>query len=75
MSKQASKQMRVSEAQYKTLSQLSDELGVSRVEILSNAIGLIKKLIDSNATTVKIVCIDGTEKELLITILGITDVE
>ena len=67
--------MRVSDAQYKTLSQLSDELGVSRVEILSNAIGLIKKLIDSNATTVKIVCTDGTEKELLITILGITDAE
>ena len=70
MSKQASKQMRVSEAQYKILSQLSDELGVSRIEILGNAIGLVKKLVDNNATTVKIVCADGTEKEFIIHYLG-----
>ena len=70
MSKQVSKQMRISEAQYKMLGQLSEELGVSRVEILGNAIGLIKKLVDNNATTVKIICADGTEKELLIHYLG-----
>ena len=64
-----SKQMRVSEAQYKMLGQLSDELGVSRVEILSSVIGLAKVLIDSRATAVEVVCGDGTEKELLLTLL------
>jgi len=63
-----SKQMRVSDAQYSILSQLSDELGVSRVEILSNAIGLIKRLSDTNVTAIKIVCEDGEEKELLLTL-------
>ena len=64
-----SKQMRVSEAQYKMLGQLSDELGVSRVEILSSVIGLAKVLVDNRATAVKVVCGDGTEKELLLTLL------
>jgi len=61
--------MRVSEAQYKVLGQLSKELGVSRVEILSNVIGLAKLLVDSNAIAVKVVCADETEKELLLTLL------
>jgi len=64
-----SKQMRVSDAQYKILGQLSEILGVSRVEILSNAISLAKLLVDSKATTVKVVCKDGEEKELLLTLL------
>ena len=61
--------MRVSEAQYKMLGQLSDELWVSRVEILSSVIGLAKVLVDNRATAVKVVCGDGTEKELLLTLL------
>jgi len=65
-----SKQMRVSDAQYKMLSQLSETLGVSRVEILSNAISLAKLLVDSKAVAVKIVCRDGEEKELLLTLLA-----
>ena len=69
MSKPTSKQMRVSDAQYKILSKLSEDLGISRVEILSNSIGLINKLVENNATSVKVVCGDGTEKELLITLL------
>ena len=64
-----SKQMRVSEAQYKILGQLSDTLGVSRVEILSSVIGLAKALIDNKATGIKIVCADGKERELLLTLL------
>lgn len=69
-----SKQMRVSDAQYNILSKLSEELGVTRVEILSNSIGLIKMLVDNNATAVKVVCGDGAEKELLVTLLmGLVD--
>lgn len=64
-----SKQVRVSEAQYNTLSKLSEDIGVSRVEILRNSISLIKILVDNNATAVKVKCGDGTEKELLITLL------
>lgn len=61
--------MRVSEAQYKILGELSEKLGVSRVEILSNVIGLAKLLVDNNATTVKVLCANGEEKELLLTLL------
>lgn len=70
-----SKQMRISDAQYNILSKLSEELGISRVEILSNAISLAKLLVDSKATAVKIVCRDGVEKELLLSLLvGFVDV-
>ena len=64
-----SKQMRVSDAQYKILSQLSETLGVSRVEILGNVIGLAKMLVDNKAKMVKITCEDGKERELLLTLL------
>ncbi len=63
-----SKQMRVSEIQYNIIGKLSKKLGVSRVEILSNAIGMIKRLYDIKATSIKIRCGDGTEKELLLTL-------
>ncbi|KKM67117.1 hypothetical protein LCGC14_1474350 [marine sediment metagenome] len=63
-----SKQIRVSDAHYKVLSEMSKELKITRVEILGNAIGLIKKLVDNNATSVKMVCGDQ-EKEILITLL------
>ena len=63
-----SKQIRVSAAHYKVLSEMSKELKITRVEILGNAIGLIKKLVDNNATSVKMVCGDQ-EKEILITLL------
>lgn len=64
-----SKQIRVTAKQYGILSDLSDILGVSRVEILSNAIGLAKILVDSKATAVKAICKNGEEKELLLTLL------
>lgn len=62
------KQMRISDVHYKVLGQLSNDLGISRAELLGNAIGLIKKLMDNNATSVKIIC-NGEEKELLLTLL------
>lgn len=69
-----SKQMRVSDAQHKILGQLSKALGVSRVEILSNAISMAKLLVDNKAVAVKVVCKNGEEKELLLTLLvGLAD--
>ena len=69
-----SKQMRISDVQYKMLSQLAESLGISRVEILSNSINLAKSLIDNKAKAVKIVCNDGVEKELLLPMLaGLND--
>lgn len=64
-----SKQMRVSKTQYDVLGHLSDELGISRVEVLNNAVALTKFLVDSKAKAVKAVCPDGSEKELFLTIL------
>lgn len=69
-----SKQIRVTIKQYDILGSLSEELGVSRVEILSNAIGMIKSLIDNNVVLIKAICKDGSEKELLLTLLsGVSD--
>lgn len=65
-----SKQIRMTGKQYNILGDLSQILGVSRVEILSNAIGIIKLLVDNKATSIKVVCKDGNEKELLLTLLS-----
>lgn len=68
-----SKQIRVSDGHYKALGDMSKELKITRVEILGHAIGLIRKLVDNNATGVKMIC-GEEEKELLITLLmGIVD--
>lgn len=70
MGKQAdSKQMRVSKAQYEMLGNLADILGVSRIEILNNAVALTKFLVDNKAASVKAVCSDGSERELFLSIL------
>lgn len=70
-----SKQIRVSDSHYKALGDMSKELKITRVEILANAIGLIKKMVDNNATSVKMICGDE-EKELLITLLmGFVDAD
>ena len=61
--------MRVTDAQYKILSNMSSDLGITRVEILSNVIALAKLLVDNKAKTVKIISKDGTEKEILLTLL------
>lgn len=64
-----SKQMRVSKAQYDTLGSLSKTLGMSRVEVLNNAVALTKFLVDSKAVSVKAIKPDGDERELFLTLL------
>lgn len=66
--KNNSKQMRISKVQYEILGELSKELNVSRIEVLSNMVLLAKFLVDNNATTVKIVCGD-VEKEITLSML------
>ena len=61
--------MRVSASQYDLVNNLAGQLGVSRAEVMSNALVLIKFLIDNNATAVKASCKDGVEKELMMTLL------
>ena len=63
------KQMRVSQEQYDTLKALSETLGKGRPEILSNAIGLIGKIAQYDVESIKIVCKDGTEKEIFLSIV------
>ena len=69
MSKKNSRQMRVSASHYDLVNNLADELGVSRSEIIANAVVLIKFLVDSNATSVRAICKDGTNRELMMTLL------
>jgi hypothetical protein len=64
-----SKQMRVSNMQYEVLGQLSGELGISRVELLNNAVALVKFLVDNKAKSVKAICKDDEEKEVFLTML------
>lgn len=69
-----SKQIRVTAKQYETLGNISNTVGISKVEILSSAIGIIKLLMDNKAVSIKAVCKDGSEKELLLTLLvGLVD--
>jgi len=69
MKQNDSKQMRVSKTQYETLGSLSKALGMSRVEVLNNAVALTKFLVDSKAVAVKAVQSDGQERELFLTLL------
>lgn len=69
MKQNDSKQMRVSKTQYETLGSLSKALGMSRVEVLNNAVALTKFLVDSKAVAVKAVQSDGHERELFLTLL------
>ena len=69
MSKETSKQMRISKSQYELLGQLTKKLNVSRIEILSNVIALAQFLVESNAVSVKSVTKDGKEKEVLLPML------
>lgn len=69
MTKVDSKQMRVAKLQYELLGKLAKALGTSRVEVLNNTIALAKFLVDNKATTVKAVCADGSEKEVVLAML------
>jgi len=69
MAKTDIKQMRVSKTQHDVLASLSDRLGISRAEVLNNAVALTKFLIDNKAVAVKAICKDGSEKELFLSIL------
>lgn len=60
--------MRVSDAQYEVLGDLAKQVGMKRVELLNNAIALVKFLVDQDAETVKAKCKDGSEKELFLTL-------
>lgn len=68
-SKETSKQMRVSKAQYELLGQLADQLDVSRIEMLNNAVALTQFLVDNKAVSVKAVNKRGEEKEIFLTML------
>lgn len=63
------KQMRVSKVQYEALGKMAKHLGVSRVQILNNAVALTKFVVDNKATAVKVVCSDEEEKEIFLSIL------
>lgn len=69
MTKEASKQMRVSKPQYELLGQLAKQLQVSRIEMLNNTIALAQFLVDNKAVSVKAVGKDGDEKEVLLPML------
>ena len=72
--KNNSKQMRVSEVQYEMLGKISKELKVSRIEVLNNAVNLVKFIIENKARSVKIVGSDGEEKEMYLSMLvGMND--
>lgn len=64
-----SRQMRVSDAQYKVLSDLMGKTGMKRTELLNNALALLRFLVEQEARGVKAVCENGTEKELYLTLL------
>lgn len=61
--------MRVSKAQYELLGQLADQLDVSRIEMLNNAVALTQFLVDNKAVSVKAVNKRGEEKEIFLTML------
>lgn len=61
--------MRVSASQYDLVNSLAGQLGVTRAEVMSNALVLIKFLIDNNATAVKASCKEGSDKELMLPLL------
>lgn len=67
--KETSKQMRVSKSQYELLGQLADQLEVSRIEMLSNAVALTQFLVDNRAVSVKAINKNGEEKEIFLTML------
>jgi len=69
MTKETSKQMRVSKPQYELLGQLAKQLQVSRIEMLNNTIALAQFLVESKAVSVKSVGKDGQEKEILLPML------
>jgi hypothetical protein len=72
--KNNSKQMRVSEVQYEMLGKISKELKVSRIEVLNNAVNLVKFIIENKARSVKIVGSDGQEREMYLSMLvGMND--
>ena len=63
-----SKQMRISNTHYDILCKMAKDLGVSRSEVINNAISMMKFLLENKAKSVKAVCSDG-EKELFLSIL------
>ncbi len=65
----SSKQMRVSQEQFDTIKELAKKTGKNRTELLSNAVGLISKIIKYKAISIKLTCEDGTEKELFLSVL------
>jgi hypothetical protein len=68
--KKMGKQIRVSEAQYKSLVKMADELEINRTEMLNNMLGIIQKIIDHRAVSIKIINKDGAERELFLSFLG-----
>ena len=64
-----SKQIRVSDNHYDLLEDLSDKLGMSRAELLSQAIGLVKMIAEEKPKAVKFIDVDGNEREILIALL------
>lgn len=65
----SSKQMRVPDAQYKTLVQLEEILGTSRADILTNIIRLVKTMVDKDVVRVKMIGRNGEETEIIWTMV------
>lgn len=65
-----SKQIRVSDAHYKDLTDMSSKIDIKREDILNNAIGLLKKLVNENTHSLILVTEDGREIELFLSFLG-----
>ncbi len=63
------KQMRMPPTHYELIDQLAAQLGISRSEVLSNAIALIKFLVDNEAISVQALRKDGTTKEIMMAML------
>lgn len=65
----SAKQMRVPDAQYKTLVQLEEILGTSRADILTNIIRLVKTMVDKDVVRVKMISKNGEETEIIWTMV------
>lgn len=69
MSTDKYKQMRISKLQYDAMGEIAKTLGISRSEVLNNVVGLANMIVQHGAKSIKIVDLNGEEKEIWLALL------
>jgi hypothetical protein len=64
------KQVRVSDRQYRELMKIAETFDINKSEVLNNAIGLLKRIVDERAKDVIILTKNGEEKEIFLAFMS-----